>query len=98
MARRTFLKKLIKWFILVLSVAGLSILALFTFPARIRKKELKFFYVSDDDALPLRGVRQVFLEYTLRGRSVSSRVFIVNTGGELFALSPVCTHLGCLVT
>ena len=48
--------------------------------------------------LPILGVRQYIIDYPLYGKPVTKKIFIVNTGKELFALSAVCTHLGCLVS
>ncbi len=98
MLRRTFLKNTIKLFYLFLSAVALSVFSLFAYPWKIRKKELQFHPVSGEEALPRKGVRQVFIEYIRNDRPMNIKAFIVNTGGELFALSPVCTHLGCLVS
>lgn len=54
-------------------------------------------YACDVEALPIRGVRQFYLDYEVNGSRVTSKVYIVNSDGRLFALSPVCSHLGCLV-
>jgi Rieske Fe-S protein len=97
MVRRTFLKNTIKLFFLFLSLVSITIFSLFTYPWKIRKKELLFYNVMDEENLPVKGVRQVFIKYIRNDRSIKSKAFLVNTGNNLFALSPVCTHLGCLV-
>ncbi|HDO21685.1 MAG TPA: ubiquinol-cytochrome c reductase iron-sulfur subunit [Nitrospirae bacterium] len=97
MVRRTFLKKTIKLFFFVVSSISISVFFLFSYPWKIRKKELTFFYVTDEDMLPVKGVRQVSIEYSRYSRPMRTKAYIVNTGSELFALSPVCSHLGCLV-
>jgi cytochrome b6-f complex iron-sulfur subunit len=98
MVRRTFLKNIIKLFFLFLSVVSVTIFSLFTYPWKIRKKELVFHDVMDEEKLPIKGVRQVFMKYIRNDRPINSKAFLVNTGKDLFALSPVCTHLGCLVS
>lgn len=97
MVRRTFLKQIIKLFFLLLSVVSASIFSIFIYPWKVRKKELVFYHVTDEELLPVRGVRQVFFKYERNNTPINAKAFIVNTGEELFALSPVCTHLGCLV-
>ncbi len=98
MVRRIFLKNIIKLFFLFLSVVSVTIFSLFAYPWKIRKKELVFHDVMDEDELPVKGVRQVFIKYIRNDRPINSKAFLVNTGKDLFALSPVCTHLGCLVS
>jgi len=97
MTRREFFKKTIKAFSLFFSVSILALFSFFAYPGKRRKKKLTYFYFSDEDALPVRGVRQVYLQYPVAGRQVQSRAFVINNGRELFALSPTCSHLGCLV-
>ena len=95
--RRTFLKRAIKIFFLVLSLLSAALFSLVLFPGRIRKKKVSFLYACGVDALPIKGVRRCFLTYTLNDSPVSMKIFIVSTGKNLFALSPVCSHLGCMV-
>ena len=35
--------------------------------------------------------------YEIEGRKVHAKAFVVSSGAGLMALSPVCSHLGCLV-
>jgi cytochrome b6-f complex iron-sulfur subunit len=95
--RRIFLRRAIKTFFLVFSVLSAILFSLILFPGRVRKKKVSFIYTCSVDALPVKGVRQFYLTYSLNSNTVSMKVFVVNTGTDLFALSPVCTHLGCLV-
>ncbi len=70
---------------------------LFVFPSRMRKKKDLYVYACDEVELPVQGVRQYYMDYPLRGKTVTRKFFIVNTGKELLAFSSVCTHLGCLI-
>jgi Rieske Fe-S protein len=54
-------------------------------------------YACREEELPVQGVRQYHINYALNGKPVTTKIFIVNTGKELFALSSTCTHLGCLI-
>lgn len=96
--RRAFLKSVARTAFLIFSLLSLSVAGLLLYPSRIKKKSVSFIYAGAADALPVRGVRQVYLEYSVNDTPATVKVFLVNTGAELFALSPVCTHLGCLVT
>lgn len=95
--RRTFLKKVCKRFSFfgIFSIAGIYFL--FAFPKKIRKKKTIYVYACGEEALPVQGVRQYYIDYALHGKPVTRKIFIVNTGKELFALSSTCTHLGCLI-
>ncbi len=70
---------------------------LFAFPSRMRKKKDLYVFACDEAELPVQGVRQYYIDYPLRGRTVTKKFFIVNTGKELLVFSSVCTHLGCLI-
>ena len=95
--RRSFLIKVCNMF----SFIGLCIAAVFylffAFPKQVRKRKTVYVYACGEDELPVQGVRQYLINYPLHGRPVTQKIFIVNTGEDLFALSGVCTHLGCLV-
>jgi len=95
--RRAFLKRTVKTFATVLSACSVLLLAISSYPGRIRKKRTEFFRVCTTDDLPVRGVRQFYVEAKKNDTAFTSKVFIVNNGTEIFALSPVCTHLGCIV-
>jgi len=95
--RRSFLKKVCNFFPLV----GLCIMAgvylIFAFPSQIRKKKDLYVYACDAAELPVLGVRHYYIDFPLRGKTVTKKFFIVNTGKELVAFSSGCTHLGCLI-
>ena len=95
--RRSFLKKVCNLFSFIGLVMTVGLYLLFAFPKQIRKKKEVYVYACDEEELPVQGVRQYYIEYPLHGKAVAKKTFIVNTGKELFALSAVCTHLGCLI-
>ncbi len=98
MDRRTFAERLIKLFILLLGTAAAVILALFITPRGIREKKVIRVPVCDIQDLPGRGVRAYPVEFPRGETTVERNIFLVQTEAELFCLSPVCTHLGCLVS
>jgi len=95
--RRRFLKTIAKLFFLALSVLAGVVYLLFAYPVKIRKKKTIYVYACDEDELPIRGVRQYYIQSPLSGKTAGRKIFIVKTDNKLFSLSPVCTHLGCLV-
>lgn len=95
--RRAFLKKTLKILATAMSSFSLVLFAVSSYPGRIRKKKTKFFRVCSSEELPVRGVRQFYIKITQNGNRFTSKVYLVNNGNDTFALSPVCTHLGCLV-
>lgn len=95
--RRSFLKKVAEIFFTIAALVSAGLYLLFAYPKRIRAKKTVYVYACDEDELPVQGVRQYYLKYSLRGQEVQKKIFIVNTGKEQFCLSSVCTHLGCLV-
>ncbi len=97
MTRRSFLRKTIKSFFLILSASFSLLLLFFVYPIRIREKQIVFLEILSEEALPRRGVKKVDFRYTSRGREIKTRAFLVNHLDRIFAFSPVCTHLGCLV-
>lgn len=97
MDRREFLSGLIKaFFTAVAAVSGLIALV-YTYPAKIRKRKTLFIPVLDEMDIPRRGVKTVRFSYKRGQQLISTRAFVVNHKGRLYALSPVCSHLGCLV-
>lgn len=96
--RRRFLKTIAKLFFLAFSVVAGVVYLLFAYPNKIRKKKTIYVYACDEDELPVRGVRQYYIKYLLSDKTAVRKIFIVNTVKEMFSLSPVCTHLGCLVS
>jgi Rieske Fe-S protein len=95
--RRTFLKKVFSLFSMIGLLIITGIYLLFAFPKNIRKKKTVFVVACGEEELPVQGVRQYHVEYSLHGKPVTRKIFIVNTGKEIFALSSSCTHLGCLI-
>lgn len=95
--RREFLKCLIKGGLTFLFLLfGVTFLR-FLYPSKIKRRELKFYPVMKEEELPRQGVKRVDFPYTENRRTMTFRAFLVNRGGEIFALSSVCSHLGCLV-
>jgi len=96
MSRRRFLKRIIKsFFIFIGSCLALSVFYLY--PARIRKRTLRFIALIDEDDLPRAGVKSVEFAYEAEGRKIHGKAFVVSSGEGTIVLSPVCSHLGCLV-
>jgi Rieske Fe-S protein len=98
MDRRAFAGRLIRLFTVLLCAAAAVILALFITPRRIRDKKIIQVPVCDVRDLPGRGVRAYSVPFPRGETTVERNVFVVQTETELFCLSPVCTHLGCLVS
>ena len=96
--RRDFLEKISKIFFGIASLLSAGVYLLFAYPARVRKKKSVHVYACDEVELPVQGVRQFFIDYPLNGKTVRKKIYIVRTENDLFAVSPVCTHLGCLVS
>jgi cytochrome b6-f complex iron-sulfur subunit len=91
-----FLKRVVKTFFALLGLS-FSLFLLYLSPSKVKKKTVTFFPVLDEEELPRNGVKRVDFTYENRGRKIHTKVFIVMSGSGLFALSPICTHLGCLV-
>ena len=96
--RRSFLKKVCNLFSFIGLLIAMVLYLFYAFPKQVRKKKVVYVYACEEDELPILGVRQYVIDYPLYGKPVNKKIFIVNTGEELFALSAVCTHLGCLVS
>ena len=96
--RRSFLKKVCNLFSFIGLFTAIVLYLFYAFPKHIRKKKVVYVYACEEDELPILGVKQYVIDYPLYGKPVSKKIFIVNTGKELFALSASCTHLGCLVS
>lgn len=96
MDRRGFLKRTVKSFFILL---GLSFIpsVLYVYPSNIKLKTIKFIYALDEEELPHAGVKRVDLSYEREGRKANAKAFIAASNEGLIALSPVCSHLGCLV-
>lgn len=96
MSRRDFLKRIIKS---ALALLGLSFLLslIYIYPTKIKKKGMKLVHAFDEEELPRRGVKGVDFSYEYGNRTINTRAFIVVAKEGFIALSPVCSHLGCLV-
>ncbi|GAB6184143.1 QcrA and Rieske domain-containing protein [Thermodesulfovibrio hydrogeniphilus] len=93
-SRRLFLKNLIKLFFLLAAVF-LSIFGFFTLkPSRPKKKEYSYHEIPEEK-IPMEGVKRI--EIKIENFEKPIKIFLVNTGNGVIALSPVCTHLGCFV-
>ena len=95
--RRSFLKKVCNLFSFIGLFISIVLYLFYAFPKKVRKKKVVYVYTCEEDELPVQGVRQYVIDYSLHGKPVTKKFFIANTDGELYALSGVCTHLGCLV-
>jgi cytochrome b6-f complex iron-sulfur subunit len=95
--RRQFLNCLIKGGSSLLALLfGLTFLR-FLYPSKVKRENLRFYYILKEEELPRQGVKKVEFSYEKDHREMTSRAFLVNHNSEVFSLSPVCTHLGCLV-
>ncbi|MBF0542025.1 MAG: ubiquinol-cytochrome c reductase iron-sulfur subunit [Nitrospirae bacterium] len=70
----------------------------FIYPFNRQTKELEYYQLTTYDNLPKRGVKRIDLQYkNNRNQQSTERIFLVNQDKAVFALTGVCTHLGCLV-
>ncbi len=93
MDRRDFLKSAIKIAFSILGLLSIPFIVSLR-PRYIRKKETKFFFLTRLEDMPRRDVKK----YNINISSERvSRIYVVNTSKGWVALSPVCTHLGCMV-
>jgi cytochrome b6-f complex iron-sulfur subunit len=51
----------------------------------------------DEEELPKKGVKTVFIKYESDDKPVSSKIFLAVNKFGLTAFSPVCTHFGCFI-
>lgn len=95
--RRDFLQKFVKYgfalLAVVFGVTGVKFLS----PVKIPERRLEFYPLLKEDDLPKEGVRSLELVYGKDQKPMTMRVFVVNSGNEIYALSSSCSHLGCLV-
>lgn len=96
-SRREFLRGFVKaGFGLLALLYGATVLR-FLYPSQITRRQLLYYPLLKEDDIPRQGVRRVHLAYDKEEKTITMRVFLVNTGADVFALSSSCTHLGCLV-
>jgi cytochrome b6-f complex iron-sulfur subunit len=96
MQRRQLLKGFISLVLGMFSMSLLGVVA-FIYPKANREKTLTYIAVLEVHDLPKRYVKKVEYQYKERGEIRSARVYIAPYDNSFIALSPVCTHLGCLV-
>lgn len=96
MDRRNFLKKVVKTFFVSLSLGSLIIIS-YLYPRNIKEKRLIYIYVTDEEFLPKSGIKRFEYSFEREGKKVTNLVFLKRDEKGLTALSPFCTHLGCLV-
>lgn len=97
MNRRAFLSTIIKVFFTTAGIITGVIGLLFSYPFKIKKRVIKYFPVMEEEDIPRRGVKTVTFKYKRQDRMLNTRAFVVNHNNTVYVLSPVCTHLGCLV-
>lgn len=95
--RRDFLRRFLKIGFGALGLLFGATILRFLYPAEIKRRSLSFQPVFREEDLPKRGVKKVNLSFQKDQKTLSTRVFLISHAGELYALSAVCTHLGCLV-
>jgi cytochrome b6-f complex iron-sulfur subunit len=95
--RRAFLKKALYGVLTLLGLAFLIPAARVLSPVRERDKETVFFPLVAEEDIPRTGVKKAELTYTVSGKVMKARVFLVSSSGGLTAFSAICSHLGCLV-
>lgn len=96
-SRRDFLRGFVKTGFGFLFLAFGATLLRVLYPSHITRRQLSYHPLLREDDIPRQGVRRVPLAYPRGEKTITMRVFLVNTGAEIFALSSSCTHLGCLV-
>ncbi|HLC15496.1 MAG TPA: ubiquinol-cytochrome c reductase iron-sulfur subunit [Thermodesulfovibrionia bacterium] len=96
MERREFLVKFIKWTFALFGL-GTAATGIFFYPPAIRQRPVRFFPVLEVERRPKRGVKVVTFTYDRKGKQFETKAFLIAKEHNLTALSPVCTHLGCMV-
>ena len=98
MLRRDFLRKFIKTVFSGLVLVIISSLA-YLYPSRTKKRVPKYVYLMDEFDLPRKGVRKVDMQLAPEGTArTTGRIYLAALEHGVVAFSPVCTHLGCLVS
>lgn len=96
MNRRNFLKKIIKIFFI--SIGFIIILIIpYIYPSKIKQKKHHYIYLTEEEDLPRSGIKKFQYQHNHLEKTIVSFVFIKKDEKGLTALSPMCTHLGCLV-
>ncbi|KJR40594.1 cytochrome b6-F complex iron-sulfur subunit [Candidatus Magnetoovum chiemensis] len=97
MNRRLFLKKLVKLLFYTLISSASVISFIFLYPSKIKKRQLTFFDIMDEDMLPKQGVKQHTINYKTEKHDTTITIYIITNNDNTYALSPICSHLGCIV-
>lgn len=92
--RRAFLKRFLKMFFTLLILIFPLFLLSFLKPKNPQKKQYEYHEIPSD-SIPKEGIKKINVHIKKLNRTV--KIYIVNDGKSFFALSPVCTHLGCFV-
>lgn len=95
--RRDFLKKALYGALALLGLGFLIPAMRVLSPVRGREKGTVFFPLIPEEEVPRTGVKKAELAYSVSGRAMKARIFLVSSSGGLTAFSAVCSHLGCLV-
>lgn len=96
MKRRDFLKRIVKSFFFLIGLCFVPIFA-YLYPFKIKERPVRFIQILEEDDLPQTGVKRVSFSYEQGQTKINRHLFVVRSDEGLTALSPACTHLGCLV-
>ncbi len=96
MKRRDFLKRIVKSFFFLIGLCFVPVFA-YLYPFKIKERTIRFIHLIDEADLPQKGVKRVSFSYEEGLTKISRHLFVVRSTEGISALSPVCTHLGCLV-
>jgi cytochrome b6-f complex iron-sulfur subunit len=96
-SRRDFLQQALYGMLAILGLGFLVPALRSLSPIRGREKETVFFPLISEEDIPRTGVKKAELAYTVSGRAMKARIFLVSSSGGVIAFSAVCSHLGCLV-
>ncbi|GAQ95022.1 cytochrome b6-f complex iron-sulfur subunit [Thermodesulfovibrio aggregans] len=91
--RRLFLKKIINFLFLITGFMFVIVSLVSLKPKNPKNRAYKFFEIAQDK-IPKEGVRKIDIVIE---KEKSLKIFLVKQENSIIALSPVCTHLGCLV-
>ncbi|MCG6553185.1 MAG: Rieske 2Fe-2S domain-containing protein [Candidatus Magnetominusculus sp. LBB02] len=97
MTRRGFLTGTVKAVIAAVITGVGAVAAYFMYPAGMRARQPVYCECMEEEALPKKGVKRAEYRFEIKGRQMTASVYIVRHDGGLYALSPVCSHLGCIV-